>query len=645
VIGVETLSDGLLNFFLLNPFADVNVVIRALRGDGIFRSLAEPNLLALDGSEASFLAGGEFPFPVAQAGAQAGAVTIQWREFGVRLNFRPTITGAGNIRLLVAPEVSSLDFTTGLTVGGFTVPALSSRRTETEIELRDGQTFAIAGLIDNNMMHQVDRIPVLGTCPSSARSSSSRERREERTELVVLVTPRLVQPLDAAPAVPGGEPEEWPWMGRSASRHTDQRPHLDRRRVPADCGRPWRSPGWTRTSPPRCGGPSARSRRSRSSRSATRRPQLLFLDLGKEPETGIKLAQFLVEGLPDLRVVATGPELEPKLLMEAMRAGVADYLPRPLDRQELVAALVRTRKKLGFSLNGNGRGTGQLLSVFSAKGGSGSTTIATNLAIHIQRLTGKKTLLVDMDLELGEIAVFLGMQPRFNFVDMIRNFHRMDADLLASYIEKHDSGVHLLSAPFHPEKAESVAPEEIQKILQFLKQHYDYVVVDTSKSFSPATLATFQQADTIYLVTTVDLPSLRNIKRCLPLLERVTGGDAERVKLVVNRHQSTDLISLDEVEETLDMKVAHTLANDFAAVSESINTGKPVVLDGKSKFGQDIQQFGAAVAGLTPSTNGKGGAAGLDQEDVRQEGEEGAEAGGVTLSPWLSSRGAQRRGI
>jgi pilus assembly protein CpaE len=199
------------------------------------------------------------------------------------------------------------------------------------------------------------------------------------------------------------------------------------------------------------------------------------------------------------------------------------------------------------------------------------------------------------------------MQPRFNFVDMIRNFHRMDADLLASYIEKHDSGVHLLSAPFHPEKAESVAPEEIQKILQFLKQHYDYVVVDTSKSFSPATLATFQQADTIYLVTTVDLPSLRNIKRCLPLLERVTGGAPDRLQLVVNRHQSTDLISLEEVEETLDMKVAHTLANDFAAVSESINTGKPVVLDGKSKFGQDIQLFGAAVAGLSPSTNGKGG--------------------------------------
>jgi len=214
---------------------------------------------------------------------------------------------------------------------------------------------------------------------------------------------------------------------------------------------------------------------------------------------------------------------------------------------------------------------------------------------------------VDLDLELGEIAVLLDMQPRFDFVDMIRNLHRMDGDLLASYTEKHDSGVHLLSAPFQPGKAEAVPQEEIETILLFLKQHYDYVVVDTSKSFSPATLATFQQSDTIYLVTTVDLPSLRNIKRCLTVLDRTTGGDHEKLKLVVNRYQSTDVITLEEVEESLDMKVAHTLANDYSAVSQSINTGRPAVLDRNSRFGQDIQQFGAAVTGLLPSANGKGG--------------------------------------
>jgi pilus assembly protein CpaC len=213
-IGGETLSDGLVSFFLLNPNASINVVMRALRGNSTFRSLAEPNLLAMDGSPASFLAGGEFPFPVVQAGASSGAVTIQWREFGVRLNFTPHITGAGNIRLEVAPEVSSLDFAAGLTLSGFAIPSILSRKAETEIELMDGQTFAIAGLLDNSWSEGVDRIPILGSIPILGTFFRSKDRRENRTELLVLVTPRLVQPLPESPPVPTGEPDEWKWDGR-----------------------------------------------------------------------------------------------------------------------------------------------------------------------------------------------------------------------------------------------------------------------------------------------------------------------------------------------------------------------------------------------------------------------------------------------
>lgn len=213
-LGIETLSDGLVNFFLLQPNADINVVMRALRGNSSFRSLAEPNLLAMDGSEASFLAGGEFPFPTLQSGGSGNAVTINWREFGVRLNFTPTITGAGNIRLLVAPEVSSLDFAGGLTISGFAIPSILSRKAETEIELMDGQTFAIAGLMDNSWSEGVEKIPFLGSIPILGTFFRSKDRREERTELLVLVTPRLVQPLDASPPVPTGEPETWRWDGR-----------------------------------------------------------------------------------------------------------------------------------------------------------------------------------------------------------------------------------------------------------------------------------------------------------------------------------------------------------------------------------------------------------------------------------------------
>jgi pilus assembly protein CpaC len=208
---IETASEGLLRLFLADPGANLEAIFRALRTTSEVRMLAEPNLIAMDGSPASFLAGGEFPFPVAQAGpAGVGQVTIEWREFGVRLNFTPVLTGAGNIRVVVEPEVSSLDFATGLVVGGFAVPSLLTRRARTEVELQNGQTFAIAGLLDNTTLNSVTRIPILGDLPIIGPLFRTRLQRDDRTELLVLVTPRLIGPMTVPPPVPPGEPETWP---------------------------------------------------------------------------------------------------------------------------------------------------------------------------------------------------------------------------------------------------------------------------------------------------------------------------------------------------------------------------------------------------------------------------------------------------
>jgi pilus assembly protein CpaC len=216
-----SLSDA-INLWLLSPNGDVGVFIQALKSNGVFRSLAEPNLLAVHGQEASFLAGGEFPYPVVQGGANVGAVTIQFREYGVRLNFKPEILPSGNIRLHVAPEVSTLDFANGLTLQGFNIPSILSRKAETEIELADGQTFAIAGLVDNSMIQDIDKIPLLGDIPILGSLFRSKEVRNNRSELLVLVTPRIVQPLSEQPPVPTHEPETWDWMGGM-----EQAPSLD----------------------------------------------------------------------------------------------------------------------------------------------------------------------------------------------------------------------------------------------------------------------------------------------------------------------------------------------------------------------------------------------------------------------------------
>jgi pilus assembly protein CpaC len=191
-----------LNLFFFNTKANAGAVIKALKQTGYFQSLAEPNLIAYNGQEASFLAGGEFPVPVVQGGATQ-TVSILFKEFGVRLSFRPTIAG-DLIRLHVKPEVSSLDFNNGILLQGFRIPALTTRRAETDVELRDGQSFAIAGLIDNESQEDVTAVPVLSQLPIIGNLFKAKAERKERTELLVLVTPRLVRPLnpDDVPALP-----------------------------------------------------------------------------------------------------------------------------------------------------------------------------------------------------------------------------------------------------------------------------------------------------------------------------------------------------------------------------------------------------------------------------------------------------------
>ncbi|HET8648944.1 MAG TPA: type II and III secretion system protein family protein, partial [Gemmatimonadales bacterium] len=206
-------DDGVVDFGLFNANSSIEGLIKALSSKGDFRDLAEPNLVTLPGKEASFLAGGEFPYPSVQGGASNGAVSIVFKEFGIKLKFTPTITRNGTIRLHLAPEVSSLDFANALVISGFTIPSLLTRRAETDVEMKDGQYLAIAGLMDNTITDNVTKIPILGDIPILGQFFRSKDARQKRTELLVLVSPHLIQPSDRPTPVPTGEPETWKWYG------------------------------------------------------------------------------------------------------------------------------------------------------------------------------------------------------------------------------------------------------------------------------------------------------------------------------------------------------------------------------------------------------------------------------------------------
>ncbi len=222
---VETLSEGFVNLLVEGDNSRLDAIIRLLKSTGDFRSLAEPNLITREGQPASFLAGGEFPFPSIQ-GSNTQAITITWKEFGVRLNFVPTVTNAGNIRLRVTPEVSSLDFANGLSIAGFLIPSLRTRRVDTDVELVPGQTLAIGGLLDSNIEEAVTKIPILGDLPIIGNFFKQTSERQERTELLVLVTPHIVNPTDPVPPLPTGPLPTWDWDGHIR----DYFPELQRQR-------------------------------------------------------------------------------------------------------------------------------------------------------------------------------------------------------------------------------------------------------------------------------------------------------------------------------------------------------------------------------------------------------------------------------
>ena len=190
----ETISQ-VLNIFLFRPDIHLGAVIQALQQKNVLQILAEPNLMAISGQKASFLAGGEFPFPIVQPGQGFTAITIQFKPFGVKLDFTGQVDSDNVMRLHVAPEVSTLDFTNALTLQGFVVPAISTRRAETEIELKDGQSFGIAGLLDNRATAQLSKVPGIGDIPVLGQFFRSRSINKTNTELLVLVTPHIVDPV------------------------------------------------------------------------------------------------------------------------------------------------------------------------------------------------------------------------------------------------------------------------------------------------------------------------------------------------------------------------------------------------------------------------------------------------------------------
>ena len=327
-------------------------------------------------------------------------------------------------------------------------------------------------------------------------------------------------------------------------------------------------------------------------------PDLIFLDFSEELEFGVSTAQYLADTIPTATVIGMGPELPPNLFIAAMQADVSKYLEVPLEGEAVVSMLSRLlSQQLDPQPETALPRSGRILHPFSSKGGSGTTTIIANLAIALAKEKAGRTLILDLDPELGDAALLLGVEPRFGVVDLAKSLGRLDASLLDSLVAKHESGVHLLTAPEDPQEVGLLSGREISSVLEALRDHYDWLLIDTPKSLVTSTATTLKVADEVLLVTLLDILSLKKATRSQIMLRRLFAlGTETRLKLVVNRYSPGDLITLDDVRDTLGLDVCQTIRNDYAAVIESINTGTPV-REG-SPFARDVRELARKLIGV-----------------------------------------------
>jgi pilus assembly protein CpaE len=302
-------------------------------------------------------------------------------------------------------------------------------------------------------------------------------------------------------------------------------------------------------------------------------------------------------------IVASGGS--PVMLEQALEADVADVLLLPQLVENVVFAIrksTHTTKRLGHAGAGGGR-HGRIFTVFAPKGGTGKTVTATNLASAFAKYEGKKTLLLDLDLQFGDAAIMLGLEPEKTIYDLVVAPGELDTEKLAGYTTKHTSGLEVLPAPLRPEDAELVTEAKLARLLEVARESYDAIVVDTSPFFHGPMLATLDRTDELLLLSSLDVPTLKNLRLALQTLDLLS-FPKQRIKIVLNRSNSKVGMKQNEVEGALGMKVRFEIPSD-RAVPLAVNRGRPVVLD---EEGADVSKAIRQMAkGLYPVEQAKAG--------------------------------------
>jgi len=309
----------------------------------------------------------------------------------------------------------------------------------------------------------------------------------------------------------------------------------------------------------------------------SRRPDLLIHDLTGQPGEELDTIQMLLETQRVDQVFLTGESPDADVLMKAMRIGVKEFFSQPIKEQEVKKALQRFRETYRENSSLKTKKKGKVIGVFGCKGGVGTTTVAVNLATSFTRNgTEITSALLDMNMVFGEIPLFLEMSPKFHWGEITKNTGRLDDIFLSNILEKHPSGVSVLSSPAHLNGHIEPTPAVMTKLLGLMRQMFDHIVIDVGQSTNDTALKVFEAADAILLVTTPSLPCLTNTSKLITSLKDMGYFNEQRLKVILNRYIKKGDISLEDVEAGIGREVFWTIPNDFRTTMSAINNGKPL---------------------------------------------------------------------
>jgi pilus assembly protein CpaE len=309
-----------------------------------------------------------------------------------------------------------------------------------------------------------------------------------------------------------------------------------------------------------------------------------LIDLDKDRQRGLETVEAL-QRIPALRVAAVGlsSQVDSLLLLEAMRAGCTEFLPKPVAVSDLTRALERLQAR-GIMHQGASSGQGQVISVFGAKGGVGATTLAVHIAMYLARAHGKKTLLIDHHHQLGHVSLYLGIKDNhYHFDDLIRDPALLDTDLLKGFVRPHASGLGVLGSPDKLMLSHQSTPEQFQASMIFLRREYEYIVIDSSLRYGEMTTAVFAASNQIYTISTPDIAAIRDLSRSIEqiLLDEDIKG---RVQVIVNRRSPRDTFGIKEIEAAIHLPVSCSIPNSYKELEQAINSGEPIAPGTRSDF-------------------------------------------------------------